>query len=201
MAAPAVWLEPVSQPDPGGDGLAAVLADDLESGFDQLVVAYQDRLIAFVARSLGDRGRAEEVVQDVFVRAYRALAGYDRARRRELRVRPWLYAISVNLTRNAVRGRQLSLVPLEYEDGAVRSIAADRAPTPEAQAVQADDWKRVAAAIAALSPRIRPAFVLRYIEELSYDEIAEALAQPVGTVKASAHRGLMAVRDALESDR
>ncbi|MGH7716377.1 MAG: RNA polymerase sigma factor, partial [Vulcanimicrobiaceae bacterium] len=130
-------------------------------------------------------------------RAYRALRTYDRPRIRKLRLRSWLYAITLNLIRNAVRGKRLLVVGLERDDGSPRPIA-DTKPTPESQVEIREEWQYVGGAIARLSPKLRDAFVLRYVEELSYDEIADALSQPVGTVKANAHRGLMQVRDFLE---
>jgi RNA polymerase sigma-70 factor (ECF subfamily) len=64
--------------------------------------------------------------------------------------------------------------------------------------LRAEAWQSVGDAVAQLSPALRAAFVMRYVDDLSYDEIAENLGQPVGTVKASAHRGLLAVRAQLE---
>jgi len=189
--------EPSTCIDEVGELLAHALADDVDMAFEQVVRTYQDRIVSYAARSLNDVARAEEVAQDVFVRAYRALQAYDRPRIKKLKLRPWLYAIALNLVRNAVRGKRLRLVGLEREDGRPRPIV-DTAPAPEAQAITHDEWRRVQDAIGRLSPKLRDAFVLRYVDELSYDEIADALSQPVGTVKANAHRGLMSVRDFLE---
>jgi RNA polymerase sigma-70 factor (ECF subfamily) len=190
-------FEPVTSVDEVGEFLAHALADDVDLAFEQVVRTYQDRIVSVAARSLGDQQRAEEVAQDVFVRAYRALSSYDRPRIRKLRLRSWLYAITLNLIRNAVRGKRLRLVGLERDDGSPRPIA-DTKPTPESHAEIREEWQYVGDAIAQLSPKLRDAFVLRYVEELSYDEIADALSQPVGTVKANAHRGLMNVRAFLE---
>jgi len=190
--------EPATATDEVGELLAHALADDLERSFERVVHTYQDRILSYSARLLGDPGRAEEIVQDVFVRAYRALETYDRPRIRALRLRPWLYAIASNLVRNAVRGKRIRVVGLERDDGSARPIF-DAGPSPESAIERDEDWRRVGDAIARLSPRLRSAFVLRYVEELSYDEIAQALAQPVGTVKSNAHRGLLAVRSALEA--
>lgn len=197
MTVAATPFEPVTSVDEVGELLAHCLADDLDGCFEQVVRTYQDRIVNLATRALSDAQRGEEVAQDVFVRAYRALQSYDRPRIRKLRMRAWLYAIAMNLIRNAVRGKRLRVVALERDDGTPRPIADD-APTPEALIEQTEDWQRVRSAIARLSPKLRDAFVLRYVDELSYDEIAHALSQPVGTVKASAHRGLMNVRAFLE---
>jgi RNA polymerase sigma-70 factor (ECF subfamily) len=198
-AAPPVF-EPTSLPDEVGDLLAHALADDLDLAFEQVVRTYQGRMVGVAVRALRDAQRAEEIAQDVFVRAYRALQSYDRSRIRKLRLRAWLYAIAMNLIRNAVRGKPSRAVALEHPDGRPREIA-DPSPSPQVRVELSDDWRRVGRAIAQLSPKLRAAFVLRYVEELSYDEIADALSQPVGTVKANAHRGLVSVRTFLERER
>ncbi len=197
MTAAAVPFEPAASIDEVGELLAHCLADDLDLCFERVVHTYQDRIVNLAARALRDEQRAEEVAQDVFVRAYRALQTYDRSRIRKLRLRAWLFAIAMNLIRNAVRGKRLRTVGLERGDGSPRPIA-DGSPTPQEHVEETEDWQRVGEAVTRLSPKLRDAFVLRYVEELPYDEIAVALAQPLGTVKANAHRGLMAVRAFVE---
>ena len=178
--------------------LAGALAHDLDRAFEHVVIAYRVRIVSFVNRMLHDPARAEDVAQDAFVRAYRALQTYAPERRAALRLRSWLYAIAHNLVRNAVRDAPPPSDPLEYDDGEPRGAVADAGPSPEELVLRTEAWSSVDAAIARLSPALRPAFVMRYVDELSYDEIAASLEQPVGTVKASAHRGLMAVRAYLE---
>jgi len=197
-AAPA--FEPTTRVDDVGGLLAHALADDLDRAFEQVVRTYQDRIVSAAGRALGDLPRAEELAQDVFVRAYRALQTYDRPRIRQLRLRSWLFAIAMNLIRNAVRNKRRPTVGLERADGTPLGLA-DPAPSPAALVERGDDWERVGLAIRNLSPKLHDAFVLRYVEELSYDEIATALSQPLGTVKANAHRGLASVRAFLETDR
>ena len=181
--------------------LAAALARDLERNFEALVLAHRARVVSFVARMLHDDERAQDVAQDVFVRAYRALQAYDDERRRDLHVGPWLLAIAHNLTRNAVRDAPRATERLEREDGSARAGVRDTAPGPESLTVQRETFREIEHAVNALSPRLRPAFVLRYLEDLSYDDAARVLSQPVGTVKASAHRALLAVREQLENNR
>ena len=178
--------------------LAESLACDLDRAFERLVIAYRVRIVTFVARMLHDDARAEEVAQDVFVRAYRALQTYTVERREALRLRPWLYTIARNLTRNAFRDAPPAADALEYDDGAPREALRDPEPGPESLMLRAEAWETVGVAVSRLSPALKPAFVMRYLDDLSYDEIAESLDQPLGTVKASAHRGLLAVRAYLE---
>ncbi len=180
--------------------LAVALARDLDRSFEHLVIAYRARIVTFVARMLHDDARAEDVAQDVFVRAYRALQTYPPERRASLRLRSWLYAIAHNLTRNAFRDAPPPSDSLEYEDGAPRAGLTDDQPGPEHLVLRAEAWDSIGHAIARLSAALRPAFVMRYVDELSYEEIAQSLDQPIGTVKASAHRGLLAVRAHLEKN-
>ncbi len=179
--------------------LAAALARDVDAAFEPFVIAYRQCIVKFVARMLSDDARAEDVAQEVFVRAYRALQSYGAERRAALRLRSWTYAIAHNLTRNAVRDAAPYTDSLEYGDGSERAAAtADAQPGPESLAIRHETWQTIAAAIECLSPRLRPAYVMRYLDDLSYEEIAHALRQPVGTVKASAHRAALAVRSHLE---
>lgn len=180
--------------------LASALAGDVDRAFEHLVIAYRERIVSFVARMLHDDARAEDVAQDVFVRAYRALREYSPERRAALRLRPWLFAIAHNLTRNSVRDAGRPVEPLEYEDGVPRVELTDRGAGPDAVVLHNEAWSSVHAAIARLSPALRAAFVMRYVEDLRYEEIAQSLDQPLGTVKASAHRGLLAVRAHLENE-
>ena len=187
--------------------LARRLADDLAGGFEALALAYAGRLYAFALRLGAGREDAEEIAQDTLVRAYRALAGYDPVRRRELRLRAWLFAIALNVQRNRVRGRRLPSVPLEPrrpgDDGDEMRAAAPDPPAdpreaPEALAEAGETRRELAAALLELPVRLRVAVVLRHVQGLSYAEAAEALGVPVGTVKAQVHRGTRLLRAALE---
>lgn len=181
--------------------LAAALACDLDAAFESYVIEYRQCIVTFVARMLSDDARAEDVAQDVFVRAYHALQTYAPERRGSLRLRSWTYAIAHNLTRNAVRDAAPFADSLQYDDGGERArAAADPQPGPELLAIRQETWYAIAAAVERLSPRLRPAYVMRYLDDLSYEEIAHALQQPIGTVKASAHRAALAVRSHLEQD-
>jgi RNA polymerase sigma-70 factor (ECF subfamily) len=180
--------------------LAVALARDLERSFEHVVIAYRARIVTFVARMLHDDARAEDVAQDVFVRAYRALQTYPAERRAALRLRSWLYAIAHNLTRNAFRDAPPPSDSLEYDDGTARTGLVDGQPGPEHLVLRAEVMESIGDAIARLSGALRPAFVMRYVDDLTYEEIAASLDQPIGTVKASAHRGLLAVRAHLEKN-
>ena len=85
--------------------LVSALARDLDSAFETVVLAHQDRLYSIALRMLGDRRDAEEAAQDALVRAYRALGSYPPERILELRLRPWLATIVLNLCRSRIGRR------------------------------------------------------------------------------------------------
>jgi RNA polymerase sigma-70 factor (ECF subfamily) len=180
------------------DDLPEALAANLDAAFEHLVLTYQHRLYAFALRLTGRREDAEEVAQDAFVRAYRALTGYPAARIRTLALRPWIFRIALNVARNRARGHRLESVPLgDPEEGVFGVLAADAREQPEARAERVEQGRELAALVAALPERYRAAVILRHVEGLSYGELALALGQPVGTVKANVHRGVRLLRAAL----
>jgi RNA polymerase sigma-70 factor, ECF subfamily len=181
--------------------LCQALVENLAAGFEQVVLAYQHRLYGFALRLCGSPRDAEEIAQDAFVRAYRALAGYDAARRRALKIRPWLFQIALNIYRNRLRRRHVAETPLDVgdEDSPPMRIEADSRERPDVAFDSSEESRDLAALIAAQPEHLRTAVVLRHVEGLSYDEIAALLDQPVGTVKAHVHRGTRLLRSALAS--
>jgi len=177
--------------------LGAALAANLCESFEALVVAYQDRLYAFALRLTCQAQDAEEVTQDAFVRAYRALERYEADRVRALAVRPWLYQIVLNVARNRFRGKQLMSVSLDgSEDGTGPQPEADAGEQPEAVWERAEESDALATLLMQLPERYRTAIILKHVEGLGYQEVATILEQPVGTVKANVHRGLQQLRTA-----
>jgi RNA polymerase sigma-70 factor (ECF subfamily) len=186
------------------DRLPALLARDLDAAFETLVRCHAGRLYAIAFRVAGDPGDAEEIVQDAFVRAYRAIAGYEAARVRDLRLRPWLATIVVNLARN--RRRRLAdrqpaspMSALSWDDarspvpGTVRTdMEADHAD----RVAERDRW---ATLLIGIPERYRIPIVLRHVDEMTYDEMSDALGRPAGTLRAQVHRGLALLRAAWEA--
>ena len=187
MDAPAA-TDPIAAADAD---LTARLATDLDGSFEELVASQVDRLFSIALRVLGDRGDAEEAAQDALVRAYRALDGYEADRIRELRLRPWLTTIVVNVCRNRTRVRRVRTTELGFEPG------AEPATDPVARRDVRDAW---ASLLATLPPAQRIAIVLRHVDGLSYAEMAAALDKPEGTLKAQVHRGLASLRHALTDE-
>ena len=177
--------------------LRSALAHDLDGYFEQLVLCYQHQLYGFALRIAGNPQDAEEIAQDAFVRAYRALAGYSPEQVQTLMLRAWLYQITLNVFRNRVRGQRLKLVPLDELGTTLTEPAADQQAEPEAIVARAERERELSAVIAKLPERYRVALVLRHVEGFGYDELAALLHQPVGTVKSNVHRGVELLRKAL----
>jgi RNA polymerase sigma-70 factor (ECF subfamily) len=171
-------------------GLDEMLAADLDLGFDAMVRHYQHQLYAFALSLSGRPADAEDVAQEAFVRAYRALARYPAQRRRELKLRPWLHRIALNCFRNRIRRRRLHIVPLEL----AAEAADDGWGRPEQEAMRGADRSMLLDALGTLPDRQREAVVLRSVEGLPYAEASAVLGRPVGTVKSDVHRGLLALR-------
>jgi RNA polymerase sigma-70 factor (ECF subfamily) len=176
-----------------GTALNDRLANDVDSAFPELVVAYQDRLYSGV-RSFVGTADAEDVTQETFIRAHRALHKYDVARIRELQVSSWLWTIAINLCRNWARTRsrrpQTTQLSFDHADPAsTERVAVD--------AAMLGSWR---IRLDRLSEAQRTAVVLRHVVGLTYQEIAAATDRPVGTAKADVSRGLAALRRIIEEE-
>jgi len=172
------------------NGLVTAYLDGASLAFDVLVERYQTRLLNFVYRTVGDRERAEDLVQEVFVRVYRHLARFDRSKK----FSTWIYTIASNLAKNELRNRARNPLvyfqtmtsgwededrPLEFEDTNARpDDAFDRRHLREL----------VDAAVRRLPEHHRQVFVLRELEGRSYEEIAEMTSCNLGTVKSRLNR-------------
>lgn len=168
------------------DRLCRDLAADLERSFPDLVRCLQSDVVAGLRRLHGSE--AEDLAQETFIRAYRALQGYDRSRIEALRLRGWIWTIALNLGRNHARDRARRPRPVELED---RHAMEDPEPVDRAS------WDL---RLSRLSGVQRRAVILRHVVGLTYEELAHALDRPIGTVKADVHRGLTALRNLIEEE-
>lgn len=156
--------------------------------FDLLVLRYQHKVIKLVARLLRDPAEAEDVAQEAFVKAYRALGSF----RGDSAFYTWLYRIAVNTARNSIASRQRR--PLDYEadlSESEQSVVESRmrhGDTPEAAALSEEIRATVNRAVEELPEDLRTAIILREVEGLSYEEIAAAMDCPVGTVRSRIFR-------------
>jgi RNA polymerase sigma-70 factor (ECF subfamily) len=165
--------------------------------FDALVRRHQDRVWRLCVRWLGDPETAREVAQDAFLAAYRAIGGF----RGDASFRTWLLHIAVNHCRNAhtarrrrAWGRHDALGP----DPTGRTLdMPDPGPLPDVRAVVTDGRQRLRAALAALDEDLRAVVLLRDVEDLDYEEIAQVLDVPRGTVKSRLHRARQMLAETL----
>ncbi|MDH4062053.1 MAG: RNA polymerase sigma factor RpoE [Aquincola sp.] len=165
--------------------------------FEMLVVKYQRRIQRLIARMVRDEGLVEDVAQETFIRAYRALPQF----RGDSAFYTWLYRIAVNTAKKLlVERRRDPLVSestlVSQDDGdetsRVESELSDGA-TPEAVLASKEIAATVNAAIDGLSEDLRQAIVLREIEGLSYEEIADVMNCPIGTVRSRIFRAREAI--------
>ena len=169
---------------------------DLEA-FNQIVRRYQLRVYNLAARILGDRTAAEDVAQDTFVSAYKALARF-----RGGSLRAWLLRIASNLCYDRLRSAKRR--PEQSLDEAMESPGfhvPSRDPSPEQQAISRELHNHVQRAILGLPFDQRNTIMLVDVQDLSYQEAAEAMDVSMGTVKSRLSRARAAVRDALMAHR
>lgn len=175
---------------PDLSSLAADLATDVDAAFPEYVRMTADGVFGGALRMLGNRGDAEDVMQDTYARAYRALREYPAERILELKVRGWTWTIAANLCRNRLRSR--SRKPATSLDGIDPPTAG--ASTEEAGMAELDGDLQVL--LLELPFAQRAAVVMRHVLDLSYEEVAAALERPVGTIKSDVNRGLARLRQA-----
>ena len=165
-----------------------------KGAFDALVLKYQHKLVKLVMRYVRNPAEAEDIAQEAFIKAYRALPQF----RGDSAFYTWLYRIAINTAKNAVVSRDRS--PIEYnidrhdndESYEMQGRMKD-SETPEGLVLTDEIRTTVNAAIDALPEDLRTAIVLRELEGLSYEEIAAAMDCPVGTVRSRIFRAREAI--------
>lgn len=179
----------------------ALLVDRAKRGdtraFEMLVVKYQRRIERLVGRMVRDADLVQDIAQESFIRAYRALPQF----RGESAFYTWLYRIAVNTAKKALVELKRDPVVIESamasaDDGDETSHAGNEltdGETPEAVLASKEIASAVNAAVEGLSEELRQAIVLREIEGLSYEEIAEAMNCPIGTVRSRIFRAREAI--------
>ena len=176
----------------GDQDLSRAMSEDVDGKFERLVRVFQDRLYSFCLRLTNNRADAEEIVQEGFVRAFRALKSYSPQRIESIDLKPWLYRIVLNVFRTRIRKTRPRTVSLENRSPNL-SPAAE--PQAEEAMAQAETRKQLQQTVASLPERFRAPLVLRYVENLAYSEIKDILKQPEGTVKSNVHRGVQLLRE------
>ncbi len=158
--------------------------------FEELVIAYQHRVFGVALRMLRNRGEAEEIAQEVFLRVHRTVEDF----RGEAKLSTWLYAITSRLCLNRLASGERR-VSREGEESLER-LRADADPAAHVERVELE--AALQRAITELPEERRIMVVLRDFEGLSYEEIATALDLPLGTVRSRLHRARTDLKEKLE---
>jgi RNA polymerase sigma-70 factor (ECF subfamily) len=183
-----------------GDVVAAFLAGE-ERAFQELVGRYQTRLLNFIYRTIGDREKAEDLVQEVFIRVYRHIGRFDRSKK----FSTWIYTIASNLAKNELRNRSRNPLVLFQALRKNTPQDDDRPLQFEDLHNRPDDLYRkrhlrelVEESVAKLPEHHREVFVLRELEGKSYEEIAEITSTNLGTVKSRLNRARTSFAELIE---
>ncbi|MEZ5493499.1 MAG: RNA polymerase sigma factor RpoE [Pseudomonadales bacterium] len=164
--------------------------------FDLLVLKYQHKVLALVRRYVKDYAEAEDVAQESFVKAYRAIGNF----RGESAFYTWLYRIAVNTAKNALDARKRrpsADVDIDEVEDYAFSDALHIEENPENLLATQDIHRVVEEALAGLPEELRRALVLREFDGLAYEEIAEVMACPIGTVRSRIFRAREAIDEAI----
>ncbi|MBB6451369.1 RNA polymerase sigma-70 factor (ECF subfamily) [Geomicrobium halophilum] len=166
--------------------------------FSEIVNAFKDRVYQISYRMLGNSQEAQDIAQEAFLRAYTNLSSYDPNRK----FSTWLFRITTNLSIDKLRKRKPNYsLDAEVEgteglDGYSQLAAQD--VLPDEQVVMLEWQASIQKEISALPPKYRAAIILKYMEDLSLQEMSEILNLPVATVKTHVHRGREALRKRLK---
>jgi RNA polymerase sigma-70 factor (ECF subfamily) len=190
------------------EGLAPQVVSDLveraragdRSAFGSLVEAYQDKIYGYVSRMLGDPDEAEDVAQETFVRAYQSLPSFRGA----ASFHTWLYRIASNLAIDVARRNRRHSAgdfsldePLPSAEGDYERDIADDSGGPEQLTTRREMQELVREAVAELPEKLRAVMVLYELQGESYEDIAEILGCPLGTVKSRLFNARAQLRDRL----
>ncbi len=163
------------------------LISDRDLGFTMLVRRYQPGIYSGARRLTHRHEDAQEVAQETFLRAYRALDKYDDERIRVLKIQGWLWTIALNLCRDRAARSNIE-IPSEAEPAASQ---------PDMTPIDAQVWN---SRLSKLTDNQRVAVVLRHVVDLPIADVAEATGRPGGTVKADISRGLSRLREAMDRE-
>lgn len=174
------------------------LVERVQSGdkkaFDVLVLKYQQKIANLISRYIRDPEEVKDVVQEAFIKAYRALPNF----RGDSAFYTWMYRVAINTAKNylATQGRRPPNDDIEADTAEQMDMGSKlkEQATPENLAANEDIKETIQAALDGLPDELRTAIILREIEGLSYEEIAQAMECPIGTVRSRIFRA----RDAID---
>jgi RNA polymerase sigma-70 factor, ECF subfamily len=168
-----------------------------QSAFEEIVNFYQNKVFQVCYRMLGNLHEAEDIAQEAFVRAYTNIHSFDEKRK----FSTWIYRIATNLSIDRIRKKK----PDYFLDAEIQGaegltmysqLSADQ-PLPEEEVESLELQSYIQKQIQSLPEKYRSVITLRYVEDLSLQEISEILDMPMGTVKTRIHRGREALRKKL----
>lgn len=167
--------------------------------FAEIVSLYKDKLYHLACRMTGNRQEAEDVVQDTFLRVFKNLDSFDENQK----FSTWIYRIATNQCIDRLRKKRkvysLDAETSDHEgiDGYAMLPCDDR--TPESELLLSETQRLIQQAMETLPPKYKSVMILRYMQDLSLQEISEVLDMPVTTVKTRVHRGREFLRKRLEN--
>lgn len=172
-----------------------------ERAFKELLTRYERPVFSLVYRMVRDRSLSEDLAQETFIRAFNAIDGYDP----KYKFSSWIFKIANNLTIDHLRKRKLDTVSLdgspdattEDELSRTRFTPSSTDESPEEYVVNRELGSQIEEAIATLRPEYRTVVLLRHVEGHSYEEVAEIMELPLGTVKTYLHRARTELKQVL----
>ena len=179
--------------------IARCLAGDAE-GFRPLVQRYQRVAFSVAVRMVGSRADAEDIAQQAFVDAFRALDRFSPEGRRNA-FSAWLLRIVVNRAKDVLKSKKRTEQSLDDDVSGSQAAFAHVPHTPEASASQKEDRKALEAALLKVAPKYREVLILKDVEDLPYEEIRAILGLPITTLKIRVVRARAMMREALEGHR
>ena len=181
--------------------LAADAAKGHQGAFRELLERYERPVFSLVYRMVRDRALAEDLSQEAFVRAFKAIRTYNPS----YKFSSWMFKIANNLTIDHLRRKRIETISIHGSPHAVtgdqeaqtRLVVESNAERPDAYVENRELGGQIERAIGALRPEYRTATLLRHVEGYSYDEIAQIMDLPLGTVKTYIHRARLELKEAL----
>jgi len=195
---------PLAAPDfaaLGDHELAALAALGREGAFREILARYERPVFSLIYRMVRDRETAEDLAQEAFVRAFNGIASYKPA----YKFRNWILKIANNHAIDHLRKRRIDTVSIHGAPGATTAhdlsrteiVVAANDENPQEYMEHKELGAQIEVAIGALRPEYRTAVVLRHVEGLAYEEIAQVMDVPLGTVKTYLHRARTELRESL----
>ena len=194
-------LPPLDYAKADDRALASLAVQGRETAFRELLSRYERPVFSLVYRMVRDRSLAEDLSQEAFIRAFKAIDSYNPA----YRFSNWIFKIANNHTIDHLRRRKLDVISLDgsphattaQEEERTAFVLASDDESPAAYVEHKELGSQIERAIGELRPEYRSVILLRHMEGYTYEEIAEVMGVPLGTVKTYLHRARAELKDLL----